>query len=132
MDMFYLMHRDEKIAAFILDKDAMLSFKVNEETKEHLSFSVNDLKSFSVWLNERAIPAERYGYLKRNVSRLKFLLDNNSLSLTDNYWTCLVSSSQTWDDVNFYNNSFFQQLFLTVLRKLKQLQIRQTSFQVLL
>lgn len=74
MDIFYLMHRDDKIAAFTVDNDMVLSFQINKGWQGVLPYGVNDLKSFVNWLEDRAIPIGRYSDLGNNCSRLQFLL----------------------------------------------------------
>lgn len=106
MDIFYLMHRDDKIAAFTVDNDTVLSFQINKGWQEFLPYGVHDLGSFVGWLRDRAIPAERYSNLGNNCSRLQFLLNNNSLSLSDSYWTCPVGIVPLWSEINLYDNSF--------------------------
>ena len=106
MDIFYLMHRDNKIAVFAVDNDSVLSFKMNEDCYELLPYGVHDLKSFANWLEDRAIPIMRYATLGNDFSRLQFLLNNDSLSLSDSYWTCPVKAVLSWNEANLYNNSF--------------------------
>ncbi len=106
MKSYFFMHRDEKVAAFVVEGEAVLGFKVDDERREHLPYPVRDVHSFSSWLKERAIPAERYKLLGNQVSRLEFLLNNHSLSLSDNYWTCPVDGDLSWKNVNFYCNPF--------------------------
>lgn len=106
MDIFYLMHRDNKIAVFVVENDSVLSFKMNEDYYELLPYGVHDLKSFINWLEDRAIPAVRYATLGNSFSRLQFLLNNDSLSLSDSYWTCPVKMVLSWNEVNLYHNSF--------------------------
>lgn len=106
MDIFYLMHRDNKIAVFAVDNDAVLSFKFNEDCCALLPYGVHDLGSFINWLEDRSIPAVRYATLGIGFSRLQFLLNNDSLSLSDSYWTCPAGVVLSWDEVNLYKNSF--------------------------
>ena len=106
MGIFYLMHRDDKIAVFNVDNDIVSSFKPSEDSYVLLPYVVHDLGSFEGWLDDRAIPAERYSGLGNNCSRLQFLLNNNSLSLSDSYWTCPVGIVPLWSEINLYDNSF--------------------------
>ena len=106
MDIFYLMHRNDRIAVFAVDNDSVLSFKVNEDCCEILPYGVHDLGSFANWLEDRAIPTVRYETLGNGFSRLQFLLNNDSLSLSDSYWTCPAGAVLSWEEVNLYNNSF--------------------------
>ncbi len=106
MDIFYLMHQDNKIAAFTVDNGSVLSFKINGDWQGLLPYGVSGLRSFINWLEDRAIPAGRYSNLGNSFSRLQFLLNNNSLSLSDSYWTCPIGIVPSWNKVNLYSNSF--------------------------
>lgn len=112
MNVFYLMHRDSKVAAFTMDGDTVLSFECNGGCRELLPIGVHDLVSFRKWIGNRAIPPKRYGTLGRKDSRLGFLLTNNSLSLSDSYWTSPAGVSLSWDAVNLYSNSFLASTIL--------------------
>lgn len=119
MDIFYLMHRDNKIAAFTVDNGSILSFKINEGWQGVLPYGVNDLRSFVNWLEDRAIPAGRYSNLGNSFSRLQFLLNNNSLSLSDSYWTCPVGIVPLWSKINLYDNSFVATTVLDNFNEIK-------------
>ena len=119
MDIFYLMHRDDKIAAFTVDNDMVLSFQINKGWQGVLPYGVNDLKSFVNWLEDRAIPIGRYSDLGNNCSRLQFLLNNNSLSLSDSYWTCPVGIVPLWSKINLYDNSFVATTVLDNFNEIK-------------
>ena len=105
MNVFYLMHRDDKIAVFDMDNDRVSRFKIIED-RHILPYGVHDLRSFMCWLVDRAIPEEWYSCLGNDCSRLQFLLNNNSLSLSDSYWTCPAGTVPCWSEINLYDNFF--------------------------
>ena len=80
---------------------------------------LNDLRSFVNWLEDRAIPAGRYSNLGNSFSRLQFLLNNNSLSLSDSYWTCPVGIVPLWSKINLYDNSFVATTVLDNFNEIK-------------
>ena len=43
MDIFYLMHQDNKIAAFTVDNGSILSFKINGDWQGLLPYGVSGL-----------------------------------------------------------------------------------------
>lgn len=63
MDIFYLMHQDNKIADFTVDNSSILSFKINEDWHGLLPYGVSGLRSFVNWLEDRTIPTGRYSNL---------------------------------------------------------------------
>jgi hypothetical protein len=67
------------------------------------------------WWNERAIPKERSGLQRiMEYSGLSFpnelLLDSFGLSLSDQYWMRPAGSGILWQDVNFFDNPFSDEL----------------------
>lgn len=77
---------------------------------DSISNEVN-LQKFKVWWKNRFIPSDRI-YLNKALKLLKLSSINELISkthcasLNDQYWTKFTSDSSTWEQINFYTNSF--------------------------
>lgn len=70
-----------------------------------------DRKALNAWWRGRAIPASRDGIknalIELDVSEPQLLIEKClGLSLSDQYWICPEGSDIKWDDVNFFENDF--------------------------
>lgn len=70
-----------------------------------------DKNAFNIWWMRRSIPASRNGIAKAletlEISDTKFLLLRcYGLSLSDQYWVKPENSDLKWEDINFFNNPF--------------------------
>lgn len=70
-----------------------------------------DRKALNDWWTGRSIPASRSGIREAleimGVSSSALLLTKcYGLSLSDQYWVCPRNSSLKWEDINFFDNSF--------------------------
>lgn len=70
-----------------------------------------DKNAFNTWWMSRSIPASRNGIAKAletlEISDTKFLLLRcYGLSLSDQYWVKPENSDLKWEDINFFNNPF--------------------------
>ncbi len=113
-----LMHK--RIAAAELDLDDETSFikKINNiYAPEHLPVGIPmkkgiaDRSAFNAWWMDRSIPASRLGIREAletmEIADTKQLLIRCfGLSLSDQYWMKPEHTALTWDQVNFFHNSF--------------------------
>ena len=84
---------------------------------EHLPVGVNhaggavDRQALNAWWSDRSIPASRSGLREAletiGVSSQTLLLTKCcGLSLSDQYWVCPKDSGLKWEAVNFFDNTF--------------------------
>lgn len=115
---YILMHKEVLVAEIVLD-NASASISAIGETlaPTHVPVGITvkkgkiDRTALNEWWKGRAIPASRDGIknalLELNITSTHKLLDKClGLSLSDQYWICPASSEVTWSDVNFFENSF--------------------------
>lgn len=72
---------------------------------------VVDLKELNDWWTKRSIPASRWGIREAletlDIVRTKMLLVHcYGLSLSDQYWISPEGTNPTWDEINFFDNTF--------------------------
>ena len=113
-----LMHKRVQVAELWIDDVTGFIQKIeNVYAQEHLPVGVTfagqtvDRKKLNDWWAERSIPASRSGV--RDALEALGVTDTKSLllrcyglSLSDQYWICPAGSDLTWDDINFFDNSF--------------------------
>lgn len=114
IEMYFLMHKDIKLAAFTVDGDDILNIKYNadETAQKHLPVGYeHDIKA---WLHNRGVPAARFRTqsLDPMQTPFRYMLANYGLSLSDTYWICPLTSSAKWEDINLYRNNFRDTLVL--------------------
>lgn len=115
---YYLMHKNIKVAALDLDIVTGGIVSIGEIYAEgHIPVGIMvkkhqiDRKELNHWWSGRAIPASRAG-LKSALQRLEvpdtqLLLEKClGLSLSDQYWICPADSDLLWEQVNFFDNPF--------------------------
>lgn len=115
---YYLMHKNIKVAALDLDIVTGGIVSIGEIYAEgHIPIGIMvkkhqiDRKDLNHWWSGRAIPASRAG-LKSALQRLEvpdtqLLLEKClGLSLSDQYWICPADSDLLWEQVNFFDNPF--------------------------
>lgn len=111
---YYLLHKNKKLATFVVDGDNILRVKINtdEDCIAHLPLGYTNELRF--WLKNRGIPVARFKEAIQSVSQTAFdyMLSNYGLSLTDSYWICPVEFNITWEQINLYTNPFFDTLSL--------------------
>ena len=112
------MHK--KIAVAELDFDDATGFIQKIKTvyaEEHLPVGIQvkkgkvDRASLNEWWTDRSIPTSRSGIREAlqtlDIANTKMLLIHCfGLSLSDQYWICPEKSGLTWEKVNFFENSF--------------------------
>ena len=102
---------------FINDKSGYIEIVGTLVSAEHLPIGIsckNDIvneEELNEWWSERCIPANREGFkqlfysMNMNVRR-NILTRCMGLSLSDQYWICPTSSGVRWEEVNFFQNAF--------------------------
>lgn len=123
--MYYtLMHKDIPVFDFESEDNKLYALYIDYAINElhvPLPIEVDDTvvnrSHFNDWLSDRRIPASR-DKLQSGLDKLRAaaggdriatdtLLKNSlALSLSDQYWVRPKDSSLTWNDVNFFNNDF--------------------------
>lgn len=113
-----LMHKRVPVAALEIDRENGLIQKISTVySPEHLPVGVGvkkgnaDRAALNEWWTDRSIPASRSG-VREAMETLQIrdtkalLLRCWGLSLSDQYWICPVDSDLTWEQVNFFQNAF--------------------------
>lgn len=113
-----LLHKRIAVAEIELDDATGYIKKINKIfAAEHLPIGVpvkkgvTDRAALNEWWTDRSIPASRSGIREAletlDIKSTKMLLIRcYGLSLSDQYWMCPEGSNLTWDKVNFFENSF--------------------------
>ena len=113
-----LMHKRIQVASLELDDATGFIQKIGEIYEpEHLPIGVHvrqgvaDRTELNQWWTDRSIPASRSGIQEAlevlEIANTKLLLLRcYGLSLSDQYWIKPDGSDITWDDINFFDNSF--------------------------
>lgn len=127
-----LMHKRVQVAELWIDDVTGFIQKIeNVYAPEHLPIGVAfagqtvDRKKLNEWWSERSIPASRSGVRGAletlGIADTKFLLVRcYGLSLSDQYWICPAGSDLTWDDINFFDNSFSDDIGDILFGKVKK------------
>lgn len=112
------MHKNISVAEIEIDEATGFIQKINELfAPEHLPLGIPvvrgtvDRTAFNDWWTERSIPASRSGIREAlealEISNTKALLVRcYGLSLSDQYWICPEGSGLKWDNINFFDNEF--------------------------
>lgn len=115
---YTLMHKNDPVAEIELDEATVSISAIGQVyAKQHVPVGVAvkkgriDRAALNEWWRGRAIPASRDGIkealLELNLSTTQQLLDKSyGLSLSDPYWIRPFSSDLKWDAINFFDNSF--------------------------
>ncbi len=115
---YILMHKNVSVAELDIDDATgciLMIKKVFNEAHLPIGVAVNegivDRESLNEWWIERSIPASRSGIRKAletlNVSSTKMLLTKCfGLSLSDQYWIKPQDVDVSWESVNYFDNSF--------------------------
>ena len=113
-----LMHKRIAVAELELDSATGFIQKVNTVyAPAHLpvgvlpSNGIVDRTALNEWWTDRSIPASRSGVREAletlDVASTKLLLLRcYGLSLSDHYWICPQDSGLSWDEINFFDNPF--------------------------
>ena len=112
------MHKRIAVAELELDDATSFIKKINHVyAPEHLPIGVSikkgivDRGEFNNWWTDRSIPASRSGIRDAletlDITSTKMLLVRcYGLSLSDQYWICPEDKNLTWDEINFFENPF--------------------------
>ncbi len=113
-----LMHKRIEVASIELDDATGFIQKIGDVyAPEHFPVGVHfrkgiaDRTALNEWWTDRSIPASRSGIREAletlEISNTKMLLIRcYGLSLSDQYWMKPDGSNLTWDEINFFNNAF--------------------------
>ena len=126
---YTLMHKNIAVAELDLDDATGSIRRIDEVCSEaHLPVGVTvkkgiaDRAALNEWWIDRSIPASRSGIRKAletlNLANTKMLLTKClGLSLSDQYWIRPQNSEVTWEQVNFFDNSFSEDIGDVLLGK---------------
>ena len=119
---YLLMNKNTPILLFLYDEETHSVAKIEEVFNEaYAPLGIVDYKNgisrraFNNWWNDRAIPASRENY-SRIMQELKIgssveLLEKCSgFSLSDQYWIKNSNSPAQWEDLNFFENEFSEDI----------------------
>lgn len=113
-----LMHKRIAVASIELDDATGFIQKIGEiYAPEHLPIGISvkngvaDRTALNTWWTDRSIPASRSGIRETletlEISNTKILLIRcYGLSLSDQYWIKPDGNDLSWDDINFFNHPF--------------------------
>lgn len=113
-----LMHKRIAVAKLDLDDETGFIRKIEKVIRaEHLPVGVPvkngiiDRGELNKWWTDRSIPASRSGVREAletlNLNDTKILLVRCfGLSLSDQYWICPAGAELIWEKINFFDNSF--------------------------
>lgn len=115
---YCLMHKNIPVLDFILDDATCSIIKTGALYQSgHLPVGIPVIKgrpdraALNEWWRGRAIPASRQG-IRRAMQELEVFSPQNlldkcfGLSLSDQYWICPANQPLSWSDINFFTNSF--------------------------
>lgn len=115
---YILMHKDIPVVHFTLDAETSVILRINAlYNQAHLPVGIPvrrqqvDRAALNDWWKGRAIPASRQGIRaaleEMQLSATQRLLEKClGLSLSDPYWICPENSTLRWEDINFFENAF--------------------------
>lgn len=110
----YLMHKNDVVAKFNFVGTSVREDSIEIYNEELFPIGVKT-ENFGMWWKNNSIPVERDS-IKRglellgvdSVDELKIL--SHGLSLTNNYWIKNENESIRWEDINFWDNPFSQEI----------------------
>lgn len=120
--MYILMHENYPVAKIQIDNVTGSIVKIKDiyETDRipvgvHVRKGILERAELNEWWESRCIPITRQNYSTRinelDVTNAKILaLRNNGLSLSDHYWIKEEHDERKWEDVNFYENHFSEDI----------------------
>lgn len=119
---YTLMHKNIPVTDISIEKTTGVIVAVNNtQSIEHLPIGVHcndktiNQRELSSWWYNRSIPASRLGMQEllyaMNIHSSKALLTKSmGLSLSDQYWIKPVNSNIEWQEVNFFDNPFSEDM----------------------
>lgn len=126
---YVLMHKDIAVAGLEIDEATGNINRITELYNEaHRPVGVQvkkgtaDRAALNIWWLDRSIPASRSGINKAletlKLQNTRMLLTRCfGLSLSDQYWIKPQDSAVTWSEVNFFDNSFSEDIGDVLLGK---------------
>ncbi len=126
MSTYTLMNKNKKIFDFEYDEEEHIITNIERNYKENEIYAPFgliknnniDKNDFNKWWKNRQIPTSRNGlkdflhksniYDKDNFD----LLDSKAycLSLSDQYWVKIINEDITWEEINFFDNEFSEDI----------------------
>lgn len=119
---YTLMHKKLPIADIEIDDATGFIKKINAVYEpEHLPLGIPfhqntaDRAALNEWWTDRSIPTSRSGIREAletlDIASTKMLLVRcYGLSLSDQYWICPEGSGLTWNQINFFENDFSEDI----------------------
>lgn len=119
---YYLMNKNRKVLLFSYDEETHTILKILKVLEsDYAPLGIKDYKMgvsrklFNDWWRNRAIPASRSNFREilehLNISTSVELLERcYGLSLSDQYWVMPEKSQIQWKDINFFENSFSEDI----------------------
>lgn len=117
-----LMHKNTAVAGLVIDNETGLIRRIDDiYGPRHLPVGVGvkngiaDRAALNSWWVDRCIPASRSG-VREALETLRIgdtrmlLVRCFGLSLSDQYWICPENSGLTWEQVNFFDNDFSEDI----------------------
>ncbi|MCC8072783.1 MAG: excisionase [Clostridiales bacterium] len=132
---YILMHKNIPVAEVEIDSLTGSILKVaNVENPKHLPFGIVckkgivDRAALNEWWKDRSIPASRSGVnaaleVLKLSSTQALLTKCFGLSLSDQYWMKPAESTIIWENINFFDNSFSEDIGDVLLGKVKHSRI---------
>ena len=118
---YTLMHRNIAVIDFEVDDKENISKVYNIYNLTHLPVGINmtgkyvNRTQLNDWWKNRSIPASRDGLAKllkeiRISSTVELIGKSYGLSLSDQYWIKPDNKDLKWEDINFFNNEFSEDI----------------------
>lgn len=129
---YILMHRKKEVAELEIDDITGFILKVsNVYVPDHLPIGISfkngiaDRAALNDWWTDRSIPASRSGVRNAlellEVANTKMLLVKCfGLSLSDQYWIRSADLDIVWEDINFFDNEFSEDIGDALFGKAKK------------
>lgn len=115
---YNLYHKEILVLSFSMEEDEIIDI-LQIHNEKHLPIGVfreyehgvSTKQQFRSWWKNRAIPASRQNLrdaleLLGNITTEKLVKKSFGLSLSDQYWAKPASTDIEWKDINFFENSF--------------------------
>lgn len=110
LNQFYIMHKNKETGLVSLDKETGYIISINILDKKEAPIGINNNKAFVNWWERRAIPKtqDNKDILLNDMTNTEYMMKNLGLSLNDCYWIKPIESNYTWEQVNFFENNFYE------------------------
>jgi len=129
---YILMHRKTPVAEIEIDTETVAISKIgNVFASDHIPIGIDsengepNRRSLDDWWRGRSIPASRQN-LTEAMENLGILSSEElltrcfGLSLSDQYWVNPMKNLLKWDDINFFDNSFSEDVGNALFGKMEQ------------